>query len=84
MRSFIRRIRDNLPLWSEQLPEMPGMLYEVLRETKHQQEKMRFEQATANLVANGKKNSMYKIGYFLSGAIVTLASVGAAVYFGVV
>ena len=34
VKSFFKRIRDNLPLWSEQLPAMPGLLYEVLKETK--------------------------------------------------
>lgn len=43
IRSFFRRIYENLPLWSEQLPALPSLLYEVLTETKLQQEKARFK-----------------------------------------
>jgi ubiquinone biosynthesis protein len=41
-RAFLKRIRDNLPLWSEQLPEIPSLVYEVLRGIKTKQEKRRF------------------------------------------
>lgn len=68
VRSFFRRIRDNLPLWSEQLPEMPGLLYEVLKETKHKQEAERFERSTRGSRAL-KRGAIYsKVIYFLIGA----------------
>lgn len=44
VRAFFKRIRDNLPLWSEKLPEIPNLIFEVLNETQITQEKMRFEE----------------------------------------
>jgi ubiquinone biosynthesis protein len=37
-KAFVRRVRENLPYWSEKLPEIPGLLYEVLNHTKDYQE----------------------------------------------
>lgn len=42
VRSFFKRIRDNLPLWSEKLPDIPNIIFEVLTETQNRQEKLRF------------------------------------------
>ncbi len=69
--SFLKRIRNNLPMWSEQLPEIPGMIYEVLRETKRQQEQQRFEQAN---LTNGSANHITrtKILYFSFGAFIAI------------
>lgn len=41
-KGFCKRIRNNLPLWSEQLPELPSLIHEVLSETKHEKERQRF------------------------------------------
>lgn len=41
-KAFFRRIKDNLPYWSEKLPEIPGLFYDVLNEQKQQLEIMRF------------------------------------------
>lgn len=81
VRSFFRRIRDNVPLWSEQLPEIPAMLYEVLKETKHQQERMRFEKTAVNSLKHDNQLARFKIGYFLSGVAATLLVGGVWVYF---
>lgn len=43
VRAFFKRLRNNLPMWSEQLPNLPTLIYEVLKETKHQQEKQRYK-----------------------------------------
>lgn len=75
--SFVKRIRDNLPLWSEQLPEMPGMLYEVLREAKHQQEIARFEKMEAKTPA-ADDSFKTKFIYFVFGAGATVLT--AVVY----
>ncbi len=40
--AFFKRIRENLPLWSEKLPELPHLIFEVLQETKERQENFRF------------------------------------------
>lgn len=72
VRSFLRRLRDNLPLWSEQLPEMPSLIYEVLKETKHQQDKIRFAQAMVHDSEDKKREKKLKTTYFLSGMGITL------------
>lgn len=73
VRSFIRRLRDNLPLWSEQLPEMPSLLYEVLKESKRRQEIDRFERNTRN--SHDKKHNQLigKISYFIGGVAIAIA-----------
>ncbi len=82
VKSFFRRIYDNLPLWSEHLPEMPGLIYEVLKETKLRQESERFEKTIAK--TNGHKenngNSRQKIVYFLGGVVFAAAITGALYY----
>lgn len=77
VRSFMRRIRENLPLWSEQLPELPTLVYEVLKESKHQQEKTRFAQAADTQNELKKRERKLKFGYFFGGLVI--ASVAALV-----
>ncbi len=74
-KAFLRRIKNNLPLWSEQFPEMPSLLYEVLKENKHSQEKSRFEQAMLEWHENNHREKKIKIEYFLGGIGLTLAVV---------
>lgn len=38
VKAFFRRVRENLPYWSEQLPEIPSLVYDVLRLSKQTQE----------------------------------------------
>ena len=80
VRSFIRRMRDNLPLWSDQLPEIPSMIFEVLKEMKHQQERIRFEQATGNSHTQNKAKWGWKLAYFAGGIGVTLLAGIAYMY----
>jgi ubiquinone biosynthesis protein len=81
VKAFLRRIRDNLPLWSEQLPEAPLLIYEVLKETKHRQEKRRFEEATERS-KNSKSNSrLSNVLYFVSGASVAVLAMSALFYY---
>ncbi len=80
--SFMKRIRNNLPMWSEQLPEIPGMLYEVLREAKQQQEKNRFDQASASSAIQTSAPIKTKLGFFTLGAMVALLGAAAVSYFG--
>lgn len=79
IKSFFKRIRDNLPLWSEQLPEMLSLIYEVLKETKIQQERIRFAEVENNL--NGKgQDKMARWTYFFGGAIVTTLAMVTIMY----
>lgn len=45
-KAFLRRVRDNLPYWSEKLPELPGLVYDALSEYRQQQEASRFSHKT--------------------------------------
>lgn len=47
-RAFLRKIRENIPYWSEKLPEIPGLIYDVLVETRHEKEVKRFVQFSGN------------------------------------
>ncbi len=78
LKAFFKRIGIQLPLLSEQLPEMPALIYEVLKETKQQQERTRFAQLTA---LPPKKSVASNVGYFLMGVIVTLASGAVLIHF---
>ena len=49
MKAFLCRVRDNLPFWSEKLPEIPGLIYDVLTETRRQKEEMRFKNETISM-----------------------------------
>lgn len=81
VKSFLRRMRDNMPLWSEQLPEIPSLIYEVLKETKHRQEKDRFQQSMADDSAKiASKQRWAKIRYFVSGVVLTGLTMGAVLY----
>lgn len=69
-RSFLRNLKDNLPLWSEQLPEIPVMIYEVLKETKQLQESVRFKRTMQRDKKSHRRPTLSKLLYFVSGMIV--------------
>lgn len=71
IKSFVARMQENLPLWSEQLPAIPSLLYEVLHETKQQQERVRFAQANQQEPA---ASDSWKLAYFALGSAMTLAA----------
>jgi ubiquinone biosynthesis protein len=57
VKAFLRRVRDNIPYWSEKLPEIPGLVHDVLSEHHYQQEVKRFMHLTkANENLTTKKN----------------------------
>jgi ubiquinone biosynthesis protein len=66
--SFFRRLKENLPLWSEQLPQVPSLLYEVLSETRKQQVEERFKLNANN---NHRSDFKLKLGYFAAGTMTT-------------
>lgn len=77
-KAFLRRVKNNLPMWSEQLPELPSLMYEVLTEKKLAQERKRFaEEAKQNndSVSNSSsiKLSYFALGVFVSAVICALA-----------
>jgi len=79
VKAFIKRIYRQLPLWSEQFPELPTLVYEILKETKEKQEKSRFAQALANESREKNKHSI-KITYFIGGVAVAAIILGTVFY----
>jgi hypothetical protein len=55
------------------------MLYEVLREAKHQQERTRFAQAAA-INGNNHSSAAVKFGYFIFGIAAAAAATAAFIY----
>lgn len=72
IKAFLRRVRDSIPLLSEQLPEIPTLIYEVLKETKHRQERLRFMHTMDNALKIKQQEKKIKIDYFLSGVVFTV------------
>lgn len=79
-RGFLKRVRENLPLWSEQLPAIPSLVFEILKEKKQEQERERFVQLKS--LANEEKKDVrgIKTGYFLAGICLTLL-IGSIVFY---
>lgn len=78
--AFFKRIRQNLPLWSEQLPALPILLYEVLEETKWHQERLRFQHTIRK--DHVRKTSRHtKILYFIYGLATALLIGGIGFFF---
>jgi ubiquinone biosynthesis protein len=75
VKAFFHRIKENLPLWSEQLPQIPSLLYEVLRESKEQQERKRFAKVYESYAVQKKKRRrswQYFFGGTMIGAAIAL------------
>lgn len=77
MRAFIRRVRDNIPYWSEKLPEIPGLLYTVLNESHREREQRQFAKLTAEKMS--QKIPMRR--YFLFGVGFAFLISGASILF---
>lgn len=69
-RAFFKRIRENMPLWSQQLPAIPSLVYEILSETKNQQERTKFSHKTNDKSITDSTGKI-KLAYFLVGAALT-------------
>ncbi|MDA8562049.1 ubiquinone biosynthesis regulatory protein kinase UbiB [Gammaproteobacteria bacterium] len=75
VKSFIYRIKENIPYWSEKLPEIPNLIYDILSETKNQQENIRFY----NDEKNSKKN--ISLNTFIIGLISGIIISGLIIFF---
>lgn len=75
VKAFLTHIRNHLPLWSEQLPAMPSLVYEILSEKKQQQEKMRFAQETPLSSQEKKCEKNIKARWFFNGIGMTLLAI---------
>jgi ubiquinone biosynthesis protein len=76
VKSFLRRMRENLPYWSEKLPEIPGMLYETLSEIRQEKEEVRFAKKTQSEkpIIRMKRYFWFGLGtaFIASGFVFTL------------
>jgi ubiquinone biosynthesis protein len=60
-RAFLRRVKDNIPYWSEKLPDLPTLVFDVLSNARQQQEKTAFaEEIVRQRVASSKKSRASK------------------------
>ena len=80
LRAFFKRVRENLPLWSEQLPALPSLVYEVLSEKKASAERKRFSGLNTDLNESKKSFISSDLQYFLYGVLTTLMAVFLIVY----
>lgn len=82
-RAFLRRMRDNLPSWSEKLPEIPNLIFEVLSEKKQQQEAWRFEKEAMkrqNGLAAKRIASRYLLLGLFSGFLLSALAAALLVF----
>jgi ubiquinone biosynthesis protein len=77
VKGFLRRIRENLPYWSEKLPDIPGLIYDVLSDTRTNQERMQFSTKT-NLPVKIHKTPLHYVLLGLGSAFVISS---ALIYF---
>ncbi len=63
VKAFFHRIRENLPFWSEKLPELPGLVYDVLAQQRERQEHERFSRVSQQELTVSRAPR----GYFLLG-----------------
>jgi len=80
VKAFLRRVRENLPYWSEKLPEVPTLVYDILNEKRLQQEEHRFELSLMN--AKTKSSGKFLWG-FLSGILVIMVGLAVCSFIGI-
>lgn len=84
-RAFFRRVRDNLPYWSEQLPDLPELVHEVLIKMKDQPVETRFAtEVQAVTVPRMRRYFFFGLGlaFLISGSILLPTFVKLAWTFG--
>jgi len=65
-KAFLRRIRENLPYWSEKFPEIPGLIHDVLANQRRMQEDQFFKKRVT-LISHKKR---YFLWGFLSAVVI--------------
>jgi ubiquinone biosynthesis protein len=77
-KAFFRRVRENIPYWSEKLPEIPGLIYDVLNETRQQQNELRGKNWTGG---SELKQKLIMRRYFWFGLGLAFLISGAGLLF---
>ncbi|MCE3046266.1 ubiquinone biosynthesis regulatory protein kinase UbiB [Legionella sp. 16cNR16C] len=76
-RAFLQQLRDNLPFYAEQLPQLPRLMHEVLMLSK--EEKMRSLYQISHLSLPQKRSFWFRgLG---TGIFISLAAIGILSYF---
>ncbi|KTD52034.1 ubiquinone biosynthesis protein [Legionella quinlivanii] len=76
-RAFLQQLRDNLPFYAEQLPQLPRLMHEVLMLSK--EEKMRSLYQISHLSQPQKRSFWFRgLG---TGIFISLAAIGILSYF---
>lgn len=78
VRAFFRKVRDNIPYWSEKLPEMPGLVYDVLNEIRQEKEELRFTRKLDKQNSSEASSKKYFAWGFVTAVVV--CAVGYYVY----
>lgn len=78
-RAFLRRIKDNLPFWSEKLPDIPNLIYDVLNETRYHQESERFTKIRLQAEQSNSQKSSARY-YFIAGVGMTMLLSSVVLY----
>ena len=77
-RAFIQQLRDNLPYFTEQLPNMPRLLHEVLELSKEQKVRQLSNSDAQREFTKLRGNWFNGLG---AGIFVSMATLGACSYF---
>ena len=75
-RSFLKRIKDNVPKWGEKLPQIPGLMHDVLEQAKNGQLKVQGNQEEFRLlrqeIRRANQRSFFAI---IGGALIISAAI---------
>lgn len=78
-RSLLRHLKDNAPLWAEQLPKLPGLIYQVLEKAKEGNfEVVLKEEQMQELRDEMRRNNRRLFGAVTGSGLIVSASVIAA------
>jgi ubiquinone biosynthesis protein len=91
VKSFVKRVKHNAPLWMEQLPELPGQAFHVMQQLKDGKLKVNYySKQLDELKEQNQQNShktpmaIFSSGLIISGAIVyTQSASSAELYSGI-
>lgn len=59
-KSFFKHLKENIPLWAEQLPKMPNLIYEVLDQAKKGELKVELNETQMQEIKQQIKSSNYR------------------------
>lgn len=66
-KAFLRRVRENIPYWSEKFPEIPGLIYDVLENQRRDQEETFYRK---KIISGHHHRKRYFFWGFLSAALI--------------